>query len=209
MRVRVGVGMWCLAMAIGGEATAAVVDAVTVIVRIYDVSRQRPGDLSRALETAAPILASAAIDPAWVICGGEPEPARCAVPLAPGELAIRLLRGKVEPSRSGGLPLGEALIDRHHGGVLATVYVDRVQRLAAEVGVSAATLLGRAVAHELGHLLLSSRVHSRDGVMRPRWSRAEVARGSMADWHFSEQDALAIRERLAARATANIVWATE
>ena len=60
-------------------------------------------------------------------------------------------------ARRGTLPLGDAMLDRHTGtGVLATIYVDRVEWLARQAGADSRALLGRAIAHELGHLLLAT-----------------------------------------------------
>jgi hypothetical protein len=87
--------------------------------------------------------------------------------------------------------------------------LDRVMFLARAAGGNAARLLGYAIAHEIGHLLLASNAHGAHGLMRPIWSSAEVRRGRTADWTFTEQEVAAIRTRLeAARIAANIVWGT-
>ena len=110
----------------------------------------------------------------------------------------------------GWRPLGDAFIDvGTQSGVLATIYSDRVRDLADAAGGNAATLLGRAIAHEIGHLLQASNVHSTHGLMRPIWTREEVRRSRASDWMFTEREIAAIRRRLeAARIAANIVWGT-
>src|SRR3974377_268085 len=40
--------------------------------------------------------------------------------------------------------------------------------------VSKAQILGHAIAHEVGHLLLNLEVHSERGIMRGEWGRAEM-----------------------------------
>ena len=45
-------------------------------------------------------------------------------------------------------------LDQASAGVLATVFLDRVEWLAFEAGADIALLLGRVAAHELGHLLM-------------------------------------------------------
>ena len=72
------------------------------------------------------------------------------------------------------------------------------EELAAAVDVkptSIGTLLGRAMAHEIGHLLMGRAAHAVRGLMRPRWTRAEVARNVKADWGFDGPDLRAIRAR--------------
>ena len=90
--------------------------------------------------------------------------------------------------------MGTALVDPATGtGVLATVYVDRVERLARGSESDLGTLLGRAMAHEIGHLLMGRATHAAHGLMRPRWTRAEIARNARTDWRFDASDLRAIR----------------
>jgi hypothetical protein len=97
-------------------------------------------------------------------------------------------------------PLGEALIDtRARAGVLATVYVDRVNWLAARTGVDRDELLGRAIAHELGHLLMGTSTHGTTGLMRPVWSPSDVRRRESGDWSFEPQEIAAIKARARGR----------
>jgi hypothetical protein len=96
--------------------------------------------------------------------------------------------------------LGCALIDlQHRAGTLATVYPDRINAVASRAGVDAGMLLGRAVAHEIGHLLLGTAHHSAGGLMRALWSDQELQRGLTADWTFAPDDVAQIGRGLAAR----------
>ena len=61
------------------------------------------------------------------------------------------------------------------------------------------TLLGRAIAHELGHLLLATTTHGPVGLMRAYWSREEVRRGQPRDWNFVPSELAALRRRADAR----------
>lgn len=56
----------------------------------------------------------------------------------------------------------------------AWVFVNRAAAVAATGKVSVQTLLARAIAHELGHLLLRSHAHSHMGIMRPRLELEQV-----------------------------------
>jgi hypothetical protein len=77
--------------------------------------------------------------------------------------------------------------------VLATIYLDRVLRLAEQTGADRIALLGHAIAHELGHLLMASNVHGPIGLMRAFWSVDEVRNGRPSDWTIAPRDAHAIR----------------
>jgi hypothetical protein len=72
--------------------------------------------------------------------------------------------------------------------MLATVYADRVKSVAKRTGANAGRLIGRAMAHEIGHLLLGTSHHSVAGLMRARWSDGEVQRDLEPDWALSSQD---------------------
>ena len=93
--------------------------------------------------------------------------------------------------------LGDAFVDTSaRSAVLATIYVDRVASLAGAADLATHVVLGYAIAHELGHLLLGSNIHSARGLMRAVWRENELRRGEKADWSFMPQDVAAIRQRL-------------
>jgi len=98
------------------------------------------------------------------------------------------------PDRDVSVVLGNALMRRRTGAaVLATVYAAQVQELAHAAGTDAAVLLGRVVAHEIGHLLMRTTRHARHGLMRPQWTRDEVRLNRAADWAFTSEDVMAMR----------------
>jgi hypothetical protein len=83
---------------------------------------------------------------------------------------------------------------------LATVDPELVLRIARGSAVDFATLLGRAIAHEIGHLLLGHSRHSRVGLMRAIWSQDEIRGIRPTNWQFSAAEAAEMRHGLAARA---------
>ena len=93
---------------------------------------------------------------------------------------------------------GPAVVVRSYGlgGLVATVYVDRVNAVAYVGGVDSAILLARAIAHEIGHLLMGTTQHASNGLMRAVWSQAELRRQMAADWQFSKAEAQAMRRAL-------------
>jgi len=68
--------------------------------------------------------------------------------------------------------------------------------MAESSGVPAGILLGHAMAHELGHLLLQSMEHSRTGIMRSRWGKEELLRAESGRLLFTAEQATAMTERL-------------
>ena len=196
-----------LLMCIPSPTRGAVTAWTTVVVRVYDRDGMMAGANRQALDQARKALDAASIDVIWRMCPASPS---CNAPLAPGELAIRIVRAPAPQHYSGTLPLGDATIDTRTGaGVLATVYVDRIEWLAHETGTDSRALLGRAIAHELGHLLLATTTHGPVGLMRAHWSQEEVRRGLPRDWSFAPTELAAMRRRAEARERdARLAWGT-
>jgi hypothetical protein len=184
-------------------AAAAVVDPeLRVVIRTYVI----PGvvsDPSPALAAAAAILEDAGVGVTWVPCDVafvQRDDHRCLAPLAANELAIRYVRLPPHLAERDMVTLGDSLIDtRLRAGSLATIYVNRVATLARRCGVDVQTLLARAVAHEIGHLLLGTSAHASSGLMRAAWSQTALRRAAADDWRFTAPDALAIRESVRVR----------
>jgi hypothetical protein len=176
-----------------------------LVVRVYDTGITDTSMRTAAIETASTIVEMAGISVEWYDCtenGRRPACqdarrsgnfiARLMPALAPGATlrpAIAALdtQGDTEP------PLGFAVIDPDtHGAKMATVFHDQVERVARRTGVARNELLGRALAHEVGHLLLGVRGHSRTGLMRAVWTDEELTRNRPEDWIFTSDD----REKL-------------
>lgn len=165
-----------------------------VAVQVYTQGADLNAEGERiALRVAGDVFATASVDVAWTVCA----PGIC---LAPSAEALKL---RIVISSDHGEPysgvLGQALIDARAGaGVLATVFIDRVRHLAGGLGIDYRVLLGRAIAHELGHLLLGTSTHGA-GLMREIWSRDELLDARRGDWELDPLDAAVIRDRAARR----------
>jgi hypothetical protein len=176
-------------------------------VRVYDNAQLPSEQLTAALESAGGLLASVGLAVQWHGCstptralsqaGPTLEQASwCGEPLATNELALRFVHAPTSLDYRGQLPLGDSLIDQRLGiGVLATIYFERVEWLAQAADVPVTPLLARAIAHEIGHLLLGSSHHSISGLMRPVWRREELQHEQADDWRFNPADAKTIRAR--------------
>ena len=114
---------------------------------------------------------------------------------------MRIVRLTTDAGYRGELPLGYSLVDTAtRSGSLATIYMDRVTWLSEAAGVDSRLVLGRALAHEVGHLLLGTNAHSEDGVMRAVWSCDALKRNVSRDWLFAPGDARAMRQAVRLRA---------
>jgi Zn-dependent protease with chaperone function len=82
------------------------------------------------------------------------------------------------------------------GGRVAYIFGARTRAIAAEATVQESEVLAGVIAHELAHLLMPQRSHSRDGVMRPHWTPAEFR--SLNRERFSASEADSIRQTIRA-----------
>lgn len=167
-----------------------------VVVRSYDTFGVAAGALRAAQDNVERTFGAAAIDVQWKACGarrGASLPAQCAGTLAPRELVMRIVRTP-RAERNPDV-LGFSYVDAGaKRGTLATVYMDRVTALARRLRADPGQMLGRAIAHEIAHLLLGTPGHSADGVMRERWLPHD---DDATAWSFSARDASDLRAALA------------
>jgi hypothetical protein len=173
---------------------ADITSSAAVPVFVYSTQANLNADDERtALEVARAVLSTASVDVVWTVC----VPGTCLTP-TPGALKVRIVSSPKGSEHDANL-LGHSLINSQTGaGELATVFVDRTRRLAGELGIDHLVLLGRTIAHELGHLLLGTSAHSTK-LMRAVWSYKELVGTDHDDWTLDPLDALAIRHRLASR----------
>lgn len=171
--------------------------ANVLVVRVYDGSSGHARNRTTAILTAASIAAEAGLDIHWTDCTRTAQVGACTDLRGPRDLIVRIM--PVSAAGSPGLlirdqsrrPLGFSVVDPVVGaGAIAVVFLDRVVPLARRTGVDSGRLLGRAIAHEIGHLLLGTNEHSRTGLMREVWTDEELARDTPRDWLFSDSDRL-------------------
>jgi hypothetical protein len=158
-------------------------------VRLYDFSALDTSIRAAALDEARAILADAGVSASWHDCyrteGCAPEP---------GELVVRVVRETGEHGVAWQRALGFSVIDPAAGsGTLATIFINRVEDSSRHAGSDLALLLGRAIAHEVGHLILRTNAHAGEGLMRAIWTEQELARNMHDDWVFASSDRRQIR----------------
>lgn len=191
-------GSFALILAVAGALTTATTISAaeglrtSVTVRVYQTADLPFALEQRVLAEAERVLRGALVDVRWRTCGTRDTSSAC-TDAAESDLILRMaLEETPRPQRPP--PLGEAIVSGRTGGVLASVYVDRVAALADETQTDIATLLGRVVAHELAHLMMRTDVrHARIGLMRPNWTPEEIRRNRAIDWAFTAEDVAAIR----------------
>jgi hypothetical protein len=84
--------------------------------------------------------------------------------------------------------------------VRAIVFIDRIQQFARRSSARSETaaILGAAMVHELGHLLLGP-THSSEGVMRAEWNKADAWAATQGNLDFTQEQVKLIREEVRRR----------
>src|SRR5262245_35828445 len=137
----------------------ALAATLLLVIRTYDVFGICPRDLEIARQTADRALRAAGVETSWTACRPtgrrDEQPSGCELVPQSSEVVIRIVaNGQGTGDRNA---LGDAFVDtKHQQGALATLYADRILGVAEQVGIEPGWLLGRALAHEVGHLLLGS-----------------------------------------------------
>jgi hypothetical protein len=175
-RLPVAIGLCTISLAGWAPAARAAIILNDVVVRVYD-NTGLPDVMRRAsLTRAAEIFARAEVEIGWVHC-----PVRCGRAPSSDQLILRMTRSPATATGVGPSQTDPVL----EAGRLATVYVDQVDAMARRSKADRVAILSRAIAHEIGHLLLATTEHTRSGLMRGIWTADELRRNSGEDWQFS------------------------
>jgi len=164
--------------------------ALALVVRLYDAYGVSAAELEAARATGGSILGDAGIAVTWVACP-------CDERVGPAELIVRVIAATATSERDS---LGFSYVDlASRSGTLATVFADRVRTRASEARVRSGELLGRAMAHEIGHLLLGTTQHDSRGLMRGRWTAIELQNNRRWDWSLPHETIVQMDRALRAR----------
>ena len=160
--------------------------SASLTVRLYNTSGIPAPELAAASRTAESILRDTGLNVTFRHCGGAVSPAdACEDRLAPSEVVVRIINAPALHTTLTPDAYGMAyVVQETNRGWLATVFADRSDQAAARAGVEPGILLGRVMAHEVGHLLLGGGYHGDAGVMRANWPDALLGRVG-EEWRFS------------------------
>lgn len=167
-------------------------------VSVFNSSPISHDTIERAEGEASRVFRDVGIEIIWLNCPQdtvrEAVLGRCVEVSFPLHLHLGILRG------SRGLKVstvGISFSGDDGQGCHADLFNEAIQHLREETHVSASVILGHAMAHELGHLLLGTNSHSSIGLMRARWDREDLAKASRGNLRFSQEQSRGILNRFA------------
>jgi len=177
-----------------------------ITLRMYNYGVAR-STLVQAEGKATAILNQVGLEVSWVDCPATPAESKsypgCQGSLGMTDFAVKILAAD-EAARfpSHHEALGRALpCPADQVGCSAYIFYRNVLEVAADGVADKSQVLGHAVVHEIGHLLLGPNSHTANGIMRGRWNKQDletIAKGHLA---FSEKQSEHIREGVQERST--------
>lgn len=187
---------------IGTLLPAARSPFVRISVLVFDYAGVAAGARKRAEAEAAFVMSRGGVQSDWVDCGGPSSESghdeRCRPLFDSMTLCVRLVSDST--TKMPGDVLGFASLQTPpQQGVYATVFYSRVATAAADFGVEAYEILGCAMAHEVGHLLLGSQSHAAKGLMRAQWSRDDFVDAAQRSLRFSRDESAQLQAQVETR----------
>jgi hypothetical protein len=170
-----------------------------ISIHLYNLSGIQADTLDRATGEVSRIFAQQDVSINWTAGPPEAEEVHTTDQSAPAAfrdahgrpfLVVRVGRGLAFK-----VPNGVLGISRPHAqfGISATIFQERIETLCRKAGRDFALLLGHAIAHEIGHVMLASDAHSAYGIMRAQWGKSEFDLAAMGRLGFSPQQGAEIR----------------
>jgi hypothetical protein len=187
-----------------------------ITIRVRNYAWIESAVLSKAETTASRVLQEAGAKTAWALCldgGTWSEEVACTKPPGPMDFTVNVLPSSMSQAfhRRGDV-FGQATEDGVQGfGWIAWIFYDTIKSFAVERDLSVTQLLGHALAHELGHLLLGANSHSGVGLMHAPWSSRELLAADQGPLYFSASESKRIQKAVLARwqATSRGIPSTE
>ncbi len=165
-------------------------DEPEVLVRLIDTYRVPQPLLFRAKDTAGQILASAGVHVRWGRMGSRPGAETMDV------IDVRFAYSFPETYKPKAL--AEAFPFAGNG-VRINIFFNRLASTIKLYELSAGSILGHVLAHEIGHVLLQEGSHAQTGLMKPYWTGLDYSGMVLKNLEFTAADANRIRINLVGR----------
>ena len=159
-----------------------------------------PQDVIAAAQIrASSVLEKAGAEAEWLTCRPtnkadfSPASPECGTFAWPVHLSVRIVRRGTSVSDN---VFGMSFLNEAGEGVYAIIYYENLLDSNGYSGLSNADMLGYAIVHEIGHLLLGLHSHATHGVMQAKWQKATFVAASQGRLVFTEPEANLIQDRL-------------
>ena len=148
--------------------------------------------LADAERNAARVFHQAGVDVDWINCDQINQESACGR-FSQADLVVRLVPRALALSDE---IFGVAFVE-NNAGTYADVFFDSIRRLREQDReVSLSPILGDVLAHEVGHLLLGTNAHSREGIMQAHWQAGQLQSVAKGQMRFTGEQASKMRARV-------------
>jgi hypothetical protein len=172
-----------------------------IIVLLYNYAQVPSEILDHAQQRVATIFSHAGVAIEWtdplVDARYRVNPEKNGLGAFTVEMVLRPRMRVVQPDSSAPI-MGTTPNGPHERGGTAFLFYDRVSLVARERQQSLWDMLGCAMAHELGHLLLPAPAHSATGIMRAEWNGDDIRHARFGSLGFTRAQMALIRAKAAA-----------
>jgi hypothetical protein len=138
-------------------------------VQMYTVAPVSPEVLDLVSPEAARILRALPVRLNWVNCSAPSHADICDTASSPTDIRVRVLPKALPSARKNAL--GMAMWS--DSGSSAAIFYDRAVSI-RQPGLFLSQILGRAIAHEVVHLLLGTTSHADLGLMKAEWNAEDL-----------------------------------
>jgi hypothetical protein len=160
----------------------SIVLAVVISLKLVNISHAPLPVIAEAERVAADIYAAIGVDLRWSD--------------TPSSLLVILRDDEPGDLRRATQSVLGAAIHTPNGSPVAYVFYRRIAEQAERYLSAPASILGSAIAHEVGHLLLPTRDHGHVGLMRGYWEYPEFQRAANNQLRFSRDEGESIRANI-------------
>ena len=174
--------------------------AARIAVRVIGSDRVPPASLAAAEHLAGEIFHDAGVGIEWVDCNAAARPCTAEAKATDFWLQLLARRPNAVPGLLDRDATGYALLPPGCAACgYAAVSYPAVVSLSHAMDRSVALLLGPAMAHEIGHLLLGHDSHAPAGIMSPRLGPEQIAQAGRGLLRFLPGEARRLRYEVIAR----------
>jgi len=185
-----------------------------VTLRVYNYAHLDSTILTDTQQIVAGIFNRAGVEIDWADCPLSPEDSEkypeCQQEMRTTDFVVRLLSASMAakvPTSDGPLGFAQRCPDDQRACV-ANVFYSRVEELASQRGARATRVLGHAIAHEVGHLLLGPNAHAARGLMRGLWSPDDLRFMNWSYLAFTPQQSTQLRVSVVRRHAVEVCLAS-
>jgi hypothetical protein len=150
-------------------------DSPQLTIRVYRIAALSSWVLVSAEAEAVRMLRNTNLRLTWINCPSPANPVSCSIPERPTDLILRVLETALPQATGNAL----GMTTSSPVGSCAMLFYDRILAYHAHRTLPY-QILGRAIAHEIVHLLLPNSSHDAMGLMREKWFTEDLQFGNQS-----------------------------